>query len=56
MNIPNKAELLQQIAFNHSSDNFDYYQTKNNDLNYLIDPTLYKFSRLFVLLFENEDH
>ena len=23
MNIPNKTELLQQIAFNNSSDNFD---------------------------------
>ena len=30
-------------------------QTKNNNLNYLIDPTFIKFNRLFVLSFENED-
>ena len=30
-------------------------QTKNNDLNYLIDPTFTKVNRLFVLLFENEN-
>ena len=29
-------------------------QTKNNNLNYLIDPTFTKVNRLFVLLFENE--
>ena len=29
--------------------------TKTNNLNYLIDPTLNKFNRLFVLSFENED-
>ena len=28
---------------------------KNNNLNYLIDPTFSKFNRLFVLPFENED-
>ena len=28
---------------------------KNNNLNYLIDPTFSKFNRLFVLSFENED-
>ena len=30
-------------------------QTKNNNLNYLIDPTFIKVNRLFVLSFENED-
>ena len=29
-------------------------QTKNNNLNYLIDPTLTNVNRLFVLSFENE--
>ena len=31
-------------------------QTKNNNLNYLIDPTFTKVNRLFVLSFENENH
>ena len=30
-------------------------QTKNNNLNYLIDPTFTTVNRLFVLTFENED-
>ena len=30
-------------------------QTKNNNLNYLIDPTFTNANRLFVLTFENED-
>ena len=30
-------------------------QTKNNNLNHLIDPTFSKVSRLFVLSFGNED-
>ena len=30
-------------------------QTKNNNLNYLIDPTFTKFNRLFVLSFQKED-
>ena len=30
-------------------------QTKNNNLNYLIDPTVTNVNRLFVLLLENED-
>ena len=30
-------------------------QTKNNNLNYLIDPTFTKVNRLFVLSFENEE-
>ena len=30
-------------------------QTKNNSLNYLIDPTFTNVNRLFVLTFENED-
>ena len=30
-------------------------QTKNNDLNYLIDPTFTNVNRLFVLTFENKD-
>ena len=29
--------------------------TRNNDLNYLIDPTFTKVNRLFVLSFKNED-
>ena len=32
-----------------------YNQTKNNNLNSLIDPTFTKVNRLFVLTFENED-
>ena len=31
-------------------------QTKNNNLNYLIDPMFTKINRLFVLSFENEEH
>ena len=30
-------------------------QTKNNNLNYLIDPTFSNFDRIFVLSFENKD-
>ena len=30
--------------------------TKTNNLNYLIDPTLNKVNRIFVLSFENEEH
>ena len=30
-------------------------QTKNNNLNYLIDPKFTKFNRLFILSFENEE-
>ena len=30
-------------------------KTKNNNLNYLIDPTFTKVNKLFVLSFENED-
>ena len=30
-------------------------QTKNNNLNYLIDPTFTNINRLLVLTFENED-
>ena len=30
-------------------------QTKNNNLNYLIDPTFTKVNRLFALSFENEN-
>ena len=30
-------------------------QTKNNNLNYLIDPTFSNVNRLFILSFENED-
>ena len=30
-------------------------QTKNNNLNYLIDPTFTNVNRLFVLSFENEN-
>ena len=31
-------------------------QSKNNNSNYLIDPTFIKVSRLFVLSFENQDN
>ena len=31
-------------------------QTKNNNLNYLIDPTFINVNILFVLTFENEDN
>ena len=31
-------------------------KTKNNNLNYLIDPTFTKFNRLFILSFENENN
>ena len=30
-------------------------QTKNNNLNYLIDPTFTQVNRIFALLFENEE-
>ena len=30
-------------------------QTKNKNLNYLIDPTFTKVNRMFVFSFENED-
>ena len=30
-------------------------QTKNNNLNYLLDPTFIKVNRLFALSFKNED-
>ena len=30
-------------------------QTKNNNSNYLVDPTLTNVNRLFILSFENED-
>ena len=30
-------------------------QTKNNNLNYLMEPTCSKFNRLFALSFNNED-
>ena len=30
-------------------------QNKNNNLNYLIDPTFSNVNRLFILSFENED-
>ena len=32
-----------------------YNQNKNNNLNYLIDPTFSNVNRLFILSFENED-
>ena len=31
-------------------------QTKNDNLNYLIDPTFYNVNRLFVFSFENKSH
>ena len=38
-----------------SIQNGNDYQTKTNNLNYLIDPTFNKVNRLFVLSFKNEE-
>ena len=58
----NDNKLLQQLKTGfkrtmkwnkYRSEMFN--QTKNNNLNYLIDPTFTNVNRLFVLTFENED-
>ena len=49
-----KAEFQRNIKWNKYRSEMSN-QTKNNNLNYLIDPTFIKGNRLFVLSFENED-
>ena len=44
-------KLLDQLKTGSEMSN----QTKNNNLNYLIDPTFTNVNRLFVLSFENEE-
>ena len=58
----NDKRLLEQLktGFKRSIRRNKYRsemtnQTKNNNLNYLIDPTFTKVNRLFVLSFENEN-
>ena len=58
----NDNELLEQLksGFKKSIKWYKYMsqmsnQNKNNNLNYLIDPTFSNVNRLFVLAFENED-
>ena len=58
----NENELLEQLktGFKRTITWNKYRgemsnQTKNNSLNYLIDPTFTNVNRLFVLFFENED-
>ena len=41
---------MEQIQIRKSN------QSKNNNSNYLIDPTFIKVNRLFVLSFENQDN
>ena len=49
-----KTGFKRTIKWNkYRSEMFD--QTKNSNLNYLIDPTFTNVNRLFVLTFENED-
>ena len=49
-----KTGFKRTIKWNkYRSEMFN--QTKNNNLNYLIDPTFTKVNRLFVLAFENEN-
>ena len=57
----NDNKLLEQLKTGFKRTNkWNKYrsemsnQTKNNNLNYLIDPTFTKLNRLFVLSFENE--
>ena len=49
-----KTEFQRNIKWNKYRSEMSN-QTKNNNLNYLIDPTFIKGNRLFVLSFENED-
>ena len=49
-----KAGFKRTIKWNKYRSEMSY-QTKNNNLNYLIDPTFTNVNRLFVLTFENED-
>ena len=49
-----KTEFKRTIKWNKYRSEMSN-QTKNNNLNYLIDPTFSNVKRLFVLTFENED-
>ena len=49
-----KAGFKRTIKWNKYKSEMSN-QTKNNNLNYLIDPTFTNVNRLFVLTFENED-
>ena len=49
-----KTGFKRKIKWNKYSSKMSN-QTKNNSLNYLIDPTFTNVNRLFVLTFENED-
>ena len=49
-----KTEIKRTIKWNKYRSEMSN-QTKNNNLNYLIDPTFTNVNRLFVLTFENED-
>ena len=49
-----KTGLQRTIKWNKYRSEM-YNQTKNSNLNYVIDPTFTNVNRLFVLTFENED-
>ena len=49
-----KSEFKRTIKWNKYRSEMTN-QTKTNCLNHLIDPTIIKVNRLFVLLFENEE-
>ena len=49
-----KTGFLKKITWNKYRSEMSN-QTKNKNLNYLIDPTFTNVNRLFVLIFENED-
>ena len=57
LSIENDKRLLEQLRTGFKWNKYRSEitnQTKNNNLNYLIDPTFTKVNRLFVLPFENE--
>ena len=49
----NQEQDLKELS--HGTNIGQTNQTKNNNLNYLIDPKFTKVNRLFVLSFENEN-
>ena len=49
-----KTEFKRKIKWNKYRSEMSN-QTKNNNLNYFIDPTFTNVNRLFVLSFENEN-
>ena len=56
LSIENDKRLLEQLRTGFKRNIKEMTnQTKNNNLNYLIDPTFTKVNRLFVLSFENEN-